>query len=298
LQRVALCRRFSNEDELLSLPFKSIIEAAGKQGLLDFENKSFDIRDSRREAERDAALMKTRLINYVSIAEPEKYPPLLAQIYDPPAVLYYRGELPPPDALLLAVVGTRKPCGAALSWTYDFARNAGRSGQALVSGLALGIDAMAHRGNVDGGGKTIAVLGSAVDEVYPMQNRQLARRILGSGGAIVSEYPPGTPPNKWHFPQRNRIISGLCSSTIVVEAGEKSGALITADFALEQNRDVGVAVGNSGAPFGTGCARLAEDGALLVKGIENFFVTTAATGVFPKQENLAESLARELSVVP
>jgi DNA processing protein len=265
LQRVALCRRFSNEGELLSLSFKDIIEVVRKQGLLDFETKGFDIQDIRREAERDAALMKARQIRYVSIAEPEKYPPLLAQVYDPPAVLYYRGELPPPDALLLAVVGTRNPCGAALSWTYDFARGAGAEGQAVVSGLALGIDAMAHRGNVDGGGKTIAVLGSAVDEVYPARNRQLARRLLQTGGAIVSEYPPGTPPFKWHFPQRNRIISGLCTCTVVVEAGEKSGALITADFALEQNRDVGVAVGNSGAPFGAGCRRLAEDGATLVR---------------------------------
>jgi DNA processing protein len=270
LQRLRLCRSFFNEDELLSLSFKGIIEAAGGRGgqrLLDFTVPAgFTMLDVRREAERDAALMKARGMDYVSIAEGGKYPPLLAQIYDPPAVLYCRGELPPPDARLIAVVGTREPCAAARAWAYDFARGAGRAGRAVVSGLAFGIDEMAHRGNVDGGGKTVAVLGSAVDEVFPMRNRQLARRILETGGAMVSEYPPGTLPTKWHFPARNRIISGLCPSAVIVEAGIKSGALITADFALEQGRNLGVAVDGGGSPFGEGCKRLAEDGALLVKG--------------------------------
>jgi DNA processing protein len=131
----------------------------------------------------------------------------------------------------------------------------------VVSGLAYGIDAMAHRGCVEAGAVTLAVLGSAADEIYPAPNRPLARRVIAEGGAVLSEYPPGTRPSRWTFPARNRIISGLCKCTVIAEAGEKSGALITADFALEQNRDLFVACDADGEVFGEGCRRLAEDGA-------------------------------------
>jgi DNA processing protein len=142
----------------------------------------------------------------------------------------------------------------------------------VISGLALGIDAMAHRGSLEGGAPTIAVLGSGVDAIYPVSNRSLARRILENGGVILSEYPPGTSPMKWHFPARNRIISALARGVLIVEAPAKSGALITAQFALEQNRDLWVA--SSGAvagnphgvfsAYGEGTRKLAADGARII----------------------------------
>jgi DNA processing protein len=273
-----LCEKFDRESDLTALKARDIerICSARRGGrsavrLFDNETESWSMDRVVSRAEQDAALMERRGIRWVSAAE-NAYPPLLREIYDPPAVLFYRGALPPPGMPLFAVVGTRKPGPAALRWAYETARDLSRAGVLVVSGLAVGIDAMAHRGSVDGAAAgypaaapTAAVLGSSVDEVYPASNRALARRIVASGGALLSEYPPGTRPAKWTFPARNRIISGLCRGTVVVEAGEKSGALITADFTLEQNRDLFVAGGPAdGQVFGSGCRRLAEDGAKVV----------------------------------
>jgi DNA processing protein len=280
-QRGALCKKLNSEDDIVRLSYKEIIEAAGvspgyaKQGILDFKDEknnvpgkfNFNMDDTMREAERDANVMKSRNIQYVSIVSNE-YPPLLKEIFDPPAVLFYKGALRG-EATKLAVVGTRRPCAAALDWTHRFCSDLGGANISVVSGLALGIDAMAHRGNIDGGGETVAVLGSAVDEVYPQSNRTLARRILEKGGVLVSEYPPGTGPYKWHFPARNRIISGLCEAVLLVEAPVKSGALITANFALDQNRDLFVAAPSAGNVFGEGCGRLTEDGAKRINNIRD-----------------------------
>ncbi|MDR2659615.1 MAG: DNA-protecting protein DprA [Spirochaetaceae bacterium] len=239
--------------------------------LFEDEAGRWNMKDVVSQAQKDAAFMESRGIRWVSIVE-DVYPSLLREIYDPPAVLFYRGELPPPAADSVAIVGTRKAGAAALRWAYTTAKDLSKAGVVVVSGLALGIDAMAHRGcvdaasAVDGGGfysgggvetgvaPAAAVLGSSVDEVYPASNRALARRIVGSGGVLLSEYPPGTLPAKWRFPARNRIISGLCKCAVVVEAGEKSGALITASFALEQGRDLFVAgrAGGGAAEGGAG----------------------------------------------
>jgi len=165
-------------------------------------------------------------------------------------------------------VGTRKPSAAAMTQTYDVAFGLGCGGLSVVSGLALGIDAMAHRGNIEGGAATFAVLGSAVDEVFPTSNRGLAHRVLDTGGALLSEYPPGTGPLRWHFPARNRIIAGLSRGVLVVEAPEKSGALITARCALDQNRDVWVA---SAGVAAEGTGRLVRDGAEVVRSASDVF---------------------------
>ncbi|MCL2473123.1 MAG: DNA-protecting protein DprA, partial [Treponema sp.] len=143
-------------------------------------------------------------------------------------------------------------------------RELGEAGINVVSGLALGIDAMAHRGNIEGRAHTVAVLGSSPDLVYSASNRELARRILETGGLLLSEYPPGTRPLKWHFPERNRIISALARGTVIVEAPEKSGALITARFAIEQDRDLWVDRVGVSSKLGGGTARLAEEGAGLI----------------------------------
>ena len=192
------------------------------------------------------------------------YPPLLREIYDPPVRLYYRGALPDPRRPAVAVVGTRRPGPAASLQALVLGREFARLGITVISGLALGIDALAHRGCLEGGGSTVAVLGSSVDQVYPASNRPLARRIIEAGGGIVSEYPAGTAPRKWHYPQRNRIISGMARATVIVEAPGRSGALYTARFALEQGRDLFVAAAGVSSPeaaaLGAGTRRLAEEG--------------------------------------
>ncbi|MDR0908343.1 MAG: DNA-processing protein DprA [Spirochaetaceae bacterium] len=199
-------------------------------------------------------------VNWTGIDD-SSYPPLLRELHDPPEVLYYRGVLPDPEKALVAIVGTRKPSPEAANEAYKLGLQFGQANIVLVSGLALGIDALAHRGNLDGGGKTIAVLGSGLANIYPASNRALARRIVNEGGCMVSEYPPMTPPAKWTFPARNRIIAGLARSVIVEEAPAKSGALITADFALELGRDIWVGSQGLSERWGAGTAKLVEDGA-------------------------------------
>ena len=187
-------------------------------------------------------------------------------MYDPPFVIYYRGSLPNPENPLLGMVGTRRPSQEASEQAYKIAGNVGRAGVSVVSGLALGIDAISHRGNLISGSPGYAVTGSGVDEIYPSVNKPLAKRILDSGGAIISEYPPGTRPYKWNFPARNRIIAALSRSLLVVEAPEKSGALITASYALEQGKDLWVA--SCGIREGNfdrrGTIKLANDGAEII----------------------------------
>lgn len=194
------------------------------------------------------------------------YPKLLKQIYDPPVLLYLKGELKPEDEFSLGVVGSRKFTFYGKQATEKIVADIVRFGLAIVSGLALGIDALAHSKAVDTGGRTIAVLGSGLDKqsIYPADNRYIADKIISSGGAIISEFPPGSQPLKHHFPQRNRIIAGLSLGVLVVEAAEKSGALITARHALEQNREVFAVPGNIYSPVSVGPNRLIQMGAKAV----------------------------------
>jgi len=167
------------------------------------------------------------------------YPALLAQLHDPPARLWLRGEAA--DALLrpaVAIVGARSCSAYGSQVARSLARDLAGAGLVVVSGLARGIDAEAHRGALEGGGATVAVLGCGIDRDYPARHAELARRIVAAGGLVVSEYEAGVEPAPWRFPARNRIIAGLALATVVVEARERSGALITADFALELGREV------------------------------------------------------------
>jgi DNA processing protein len=192
--------------------------------------------------------------------ESEDYPINLRNIYDPPPVLYAKGELLPEDDWAVAVVGTRRASVYGKEATRQLAGDLARNGVTVVSGLASGIDAVAHQAALDTGGRTLAVLGSSVDIIYPEQNRRLAQA-LQDHGALISEYPLGTRPERSNFPPRNRIISGLSLGTIVVEAGARSGALITADFALEQGRDVFAVPGSIFQRSCEGSNRLIQDGA-------------------------------------
>jgi DNA processing protein len=296
--RIKLCKEFNREEEFTRLSRGDISRILGAP------HKEFpwtmDI--LRKQAEKDALAARQRGIQWVSYAE-SAYPPLLREIYDPPVALFYRGTLPDQEKPLTAIVGTRRPSGFAASQAYDIALALGRQGISVVSGLALGIDAMAHRGNLAGGGKTIAVLGSGPDMVFPATNRGVARSILEGGGAFVSEYTPGTAPAKWHFPARNRIISGLARGVLIVEAPALSGALITARFALEQGRDIWVASAGMESPRGAGTRALAEDGGRVIHrgeeiltewGIE--LIRKNVDSILSDGSALASSLARSLNI--
>jgi DNA processing protein len=192
--------------------------------------------------------------------EDEAYPRHLKNIDQPPPVLYVRGDLLPEDEWAVAVVGTRRVTAYGRQVTEEIASFLAVNGVTVVSGLARGVDGIAHTSSLNQHGRTIAVLGNGVDMIYPPEHQNLGERILAKG-ALVSDYPPGTAPDGANFPPRNRIISGLSLATVVIEAGNTSGALITATFAAEQGRDVLAVPGNIHAPQSIGTNRLIQQGA-------------------------------------
>jgi DNA processing protein len=200
----------------------------------------------------------------VLIHEDPLYPARLKEIYDYPPVLYVRGNLPVQDEPCLAIVGTRRPTIYGRQVTEEIVADLARSKITIVSGLARGIDSVAHRAALDAGGKTIAVFASGLDIVYPGENAKLAQAIM-EHGAVLSEHPLGAKPKPENFPLRNRIMSGLSLGVLVVEAGERSGALITAHQAVEQNREVFAIPGSILSPASQGTNRLIQEGAKLVR---------------------------------
>ena len=203
----------------------------------------------------------------------ENYPKLLREISFAPTLLFYKGNIQTKNAL--AIVGTRKISPYGKDITHEFSYHLSRNGYIIVSGLALGADTIAHTAALKASGVTWAVLGSGIDDtsIYPSSNRTLAFNIIASGGAVFSEYPPKTPPMKMNFPQRNRIISGLSLGTLITEAPEKSGALITAYFALEQNREVFAIPGSIFSRNVSGNHKLIKLGAKLVTSIDDILDT-------------------------
>jgi DNA processing protein len=193
-------------------------------------------------------------------SEDEAYPTRLKEIDQPPPVLFVRGEWLPEDQVAVAIVGTRRITAYGRQITEQLASYLASNGVTIISGLARGVDEVAHAAVIAVGGRTAAVLGSGVDRVYPPENRGLAEKIMQSG-ALLSDYPMGTAPEGSNFPPRNRIISGLSMATIIVEAGETSGALITAEFAAEQGRDVFAVPGSILAPQSKGTNKLIQNGA-------------------------------------
>lgn len=200
---------------------------------------------------------------YILTIEDERYPVLLKEISDPPPLLYVQGEVSLLNDWQLAIVGSRNPSASGRNTAYDFAHYLADGGLVVTSGLAMGIDAAAHKGALSCG-KTIAVVATGLDRVYPAKHRQLAHDIVKSG-VIVSEFPLGTSPKPELFPRRNRIISGLSLGTLVVEAALKSGSLITARMAMEQSREVFAIPGSIHNPLSRGCHQLIRDGAKLVE---------------------------------
>lgn len=198
----------------------------------------------------------------------EAYPSRLKEIYDYPPILYVKGSLTPADEWCLAVVGTRRATVYGRQVTEEIVTDLARNNITIVSGLARGIDSIAHQAALEAGGRTIAALASGLDTIYPAENTSLARRII-ENGAIISEYPLGIKPKPDHFPRRNRILSGISLGTLVTEAGETSGALITANLALEQNRDVLAVPGSILSPASRGTNHLIQEGAKLVQNCQD-----------------------------
>jgi len=194
----------------------------------------------------------------------DAYPEMFTQIPGPPLALYVNGRVEALHLPALAIIGSRNPTQGGLRNAHDFAKHLAGQGFAIVSGLAQGIDAAAHQGALDAGGQTVAFLGTGIDRVYPAVNRQLAHTIT-ERGALVSEYPLGAPPERWHFPERNRLISGLGLGTLVVEAARRSGSLITARLAAEQGREVFALPGSIHNALARGCHKLIRQGAKLVE---------------------------------
>ncbi|MBN2689571.1 MAG: DNA-processing protein DprA [Gammaproteobacteria bacterium] len=201
----------------------------------------------------------------------EGYPRLLGEVKSAPKKLFVIGDVNLLDLPQLAIIGSRHPTVMGADNCYEFAQHLARAGFVITSGLALGIDAIAHKGAIDAGGKTIAVMGTGLDITYPKSNIALAKSIVKHGGALVSEYPLGTPARAQHFPQRNRIVSGLSLGTLVVEASLRSGSLITSRMALEQGRELFAIPGSIHNPLSRGCHKLIRDGAKLVESAQDIF---------------------------
>lgn len=253
-----LLKRFREPKKVFSATMSELLEVPNINKNIAERIKSF----SDTCLEKELSLIKERGLSVIT-SEDKDYPSNLKLIYDPPPVLYIQGEIEKRDRLAIAIVGTRR-CSYYGRKTADLLSYELTSrGFTIVSGMARGIDTASHRGALKAGGRTIAVLGSGLARIYPAENKELAVKI-GKSGALISEFPLLTAPDRRNFPQRNRVISGLSLGVVVIEAPDKSGALITADLALEQGREVFAIPGNVDQPASSGTLRLIKQGAKLV----------------------------------
>jgi len=259
-----LLDRFKTPEAVFHAPAKELLKIEGLG-----EKVAEEIRKGPLEkvVERELYLLR-EIGGRVITLKDEEYPKRLRDIYDPPALLYVRGELKKEDEFAVSIVGSRKTTPYGRWFTEKLSQELARYGMTIVSGMARGIDSLAHWGAISGGGRTIAVLGCGVDVIYPSENRNLFAKIIDHG-AILSEFPIGSRPEGGHFPRRNRIISGLSIGVVVVQASEKSGSLITAGYALEQGREVFAVPGNVGTESSRGTHRLIKEGAKLVESSED-----------------------------
>lgn len=254
-----LLRHFPSMKEAYNGDEGEFIEAGIKK---DTAREFIHFREQLEE-ERIIRTLSREEINITKLTD-EAYPQLLSRIYDPPPLLYWKGD--DISALnqktALAAVGSRKCSLYGRQVTEDIVRETAKNGMTIISGLALGVDTLVHMNSLAESG-TAAILASGLDgpSIYPAQNRGLAKKILENGGLLISEFPPGTRPAKYHFPQRNRIISGLSRGVLVIEAAERSGALITAEFASEEGREVFAVPGNIYSPSSKGTNKLIKKGA-------------------------------------
>lgn len=265
-RKIKLLELYKNPEKIYNLKIKELLKIDGIG-----EETVKNIMDSKNKQLLDYHIkyMEENNIDVIHIYE-EDYPQQLKEIYDPPVTLYIKGNKKILNNKNIGIVGCRDCTDYGKKSAEYFAYNLSKKYINIVSGLANGVDSYAHIGCLStykenkNCGKTIAVVGNGLDMVYPKENLELAKEILNNGGAIISEYPCGTKPNKMNFPARNRIISGVCSGIIVVEAKEKSGTLITVDFALDQGRDVFVVPGNINSINSVGTNELIKQGAKMI----------------------------------
>lgn len=259
----SLIGRFKSASNIAKAPISELI-AAGIDKKTAFVIKNYDGEKFATEQLKKMKDCGAKLTTYWD----KEYPEQLKQIYDPPATLFVRGKLKSEDKYSMAIVGTRQPSEYGKIVTEKLTSELASRGFTIVSGLAYGIDTRAHIFALQSAGRTIAVLGSGVDVIYPDKNKKLSQKIINQG-AIVSEFPMGTDPDWKNFPRRNRIICGMSLGTVVIEAGKKSGALITATMSLEQNREVFAVPGNIDSPKSIGTNELIKQGAKLVTSVED-----------------------------
>jgi DNA processing protein len=260
---------FNNLEEAWQAPASEFMSAGINESLAS----QIALARSRINLEAEMEKLNKLKINLITLDD-DDYPPLLKQIYDPPFTLFYKGTLNSiQDEFCLAVVGSRKFSSYGRQVTQNIVSNLAQNGITIVSGLALGIDSLAHQATLEAKGRTIAVMGCGLDQIYPAVHYGLAQKILESFGALISEYPPGTRPSKFTFPMRNRIISGLSLGTLIVEAGQKSGSLITAKTALDQNREVFAVPGNIYSLTSQGTNQLIQEGAKMITSANDILET-------------------------
>lgn len=265
-----------------------------------FTQKELNSLNNSKLTDAETILSKSINLGYSIITfDDDEYPECLFNIYSPPAVLYVNGELPDLDnRLSIAIVGARHPKEYGIKHSYNIAYNLAKCGVTVVSGGALGVDCASHRGALNAQGVTVCVLGCGINYNYLSENAQMRRNITFKG-AVVSEYPPDTPPKPYHFPARNRIISALSDGVLVIEAGEKSGSLITADLALEQGKELFALMGAVDSKYDLGSNKLIKDGCAapvteftdIIKAFDNVYVTKEIKDVY-------EGTAEEIAVIP
>jgi DNA processing protein len=225
------------------------------------------------DIEKQIAIMKSAKMRALHLQD-SAYPEMLREIADAPVLLYVRGDIQPQDRYAIGIVGSRKPTHYGISVAEKISEDLASMGFTVVSGMARGIDSLSHKGAMKAGGRTIAVLGSGIDNPYPPENKSLLERIAGSG-YVVSEFAPGAPPDKEHFPRRNRLISGLSLGVLVIEATSDSGSLITARYAVEQGREVFAIPGNVTSSASEGTNDLIKKGAVLARRAEDIVAELA-----------------------
>lgn len=294
---ISLVKHFGSPQKVLDAPKDELAELPDIGPVTASSIKS---RVSWEKAEEQAALMEKNGVGLVTFRD-ENYPENLLSIYDPPPFLFVKGETTKDDRDAVAIVGCRSASAYGRRITESIARELAKSGVTIVSGLARGIDSIGHVSALKERGRTLAVFGSGLDVIYPPENRKLAERIRSSG-ALLSEFLMGTKPEGPNFPRRNRLISGLSLGVVVVEAGARSGALLTANSALEQNRDVFAIPGNLGSKTSEGTNRLIKQGAKLVTSVEDILdelkITTDGerSSALSTQEDISRLSEKEKSL--
>lgn len=297
-----LVKRWPDLQQMFSLS-DTELEQEGLPTLLAQTIKCFDL----KRIEEDLAWCEAADNNHLLSWDSPNYPALLKEINDPPVILYAKGELAAFEQPKLAVIGSRNPSINGSDNSRNFSKALAAHGVTIVSGLALGVDGQAHLGCLQASGRTIAVLGTGIDRIYPSRHLKLAEQITQKG-LLLSEFPLKSPPIAGHFPRRNRIISGLSLCTLVIEAAIKSGSLITARMALEQNRDVLAIPGSIHNPMAQGCHYLLQQGAKLVTTVadvleelriepQKIISEKAVFSLASENENLVKFIGFEMTTV-